>query len=594
MFLMTTLSTTKTARKAALLGRPNVGKSTLFNRLIRSNRAITHDRPGVTRDRMEGVVRRRGEEEFQLVDTGGVTLDSHARVQEGPEGIRGFEAAILEQAREAVGESDLVCLVVDGREGLSPLDAHLADFLRKTGKPLLLVVNKIDGPERQDILLAEFHGLGLEMLPCSAAHGYNVRELEDLMRERLYPPEPEVPDDADDDSVLFAGASKRQKKRLMEAMRRDRADAAAGAQTAAGSAEERASAAGSTPDGGPRPEAPNGTHTEGNADNTDFTDSADDADAVTDGASGAQGAEEFIGVDGKVYRASAEDMRDEAGQDDWTTDPEDLSAGPLRLAMLGRPNAGKSSLVNAMAGGTRMIVSDIAGTTRDSVDVGVDIEGERITFVDTAGVRRRAKITDTVERYSVNSSLKSTTKAHVTLLVLDASEGLTLQDKRLIDLLNERKTPFMVLINKSDLMEPKLRREAEKRYKEAMVFCPHVPLLFVSALNRHNLKKIVPLAREIRRECGVRIPTGQLNRAMAAVLERHQPPIVRNVRAKFFYLTQAESLPPTFVFFVNDAERVKPSYIRYLEKSLRTMFGIRHAPMRVNFRSSHSKKAKKR
>jgi GTP-binding protein len=227
------------------------------------------------------------------------------------------------------------------------------------------------------------------------------------------------------------------------------------------------------------------------------------------------------------------------------------------------------------------------------VDVRAEIDGREVTFVDTAGVRRRAKITDTVERYSVNSSLKSTTKAHVTLLALDASEGLTQQDKRLIDLLNERKTPFMLLINKSDLIEPKQRKTAEKRYKEALVFCPHVPLLFVSAINRHNLKKIVPLAAEIRAECGLRVPTGRLNRAMAGVLERHQPPIVQRVRPRFFYLTQAESRPPTFVFFVNDATRILPAYARYLEKSLRKLFGLRHAPMRVNFRSSHTKSKKR-
>jgi GTP-binding protein len=267
--------------------------------------------------------------------------------------------------------------------------------------------------------------------------------------------------------------------------------------------------------------------------------------------------------------------------------------GPLRLAMLGRPNAGKSSLVNALVGAERMMVSDVAGTTRDSVDVSAEVDGEPCTFVDTAGVRRRGKITDTVERYSVNSSLKSTSKAHVTILVLDASQGLAVQDKRLIDLMHERKTPFMVLVNKSDLLDHKLRSATERRYREALTFCPHVPLLFVSAKNRHNLNKIVPLAKRIRKECGVRISTGKLNRAMVSVLERHQPPLVRRLRPKFFYLTQAEKLPPTFVFFVNDAERVKESYARYLERSLRKIFGIAHAPMRVNFRSAHSKKNKK-
>ena len=555
--------------KAALMGRPNVGKSTLFNRLIRSNRAITHDRPGVTRDRMEGVVRARGLEDFALVDTGGVTLDSHARVQEGPEGIRGFEAAILEQAREAVAESDLVCLVVDARDGLSPLDSHLADYLRKSGKPLLLVVNKIDGPERQDLLMAEFHGLGLEMLPCSAAHGWNVRDLEDAIRERLFPPPPEEEEDEEpEDSVFFDGASRRQKKRLKGLLRELRTSAG----DAEGSAEQ---------DDAGGEQAP------------EQADSARDQAAPEDALS-PQERTEFIGVDGQVYQATLEELeREQPPEDAWIAGP-DLYSGPLRLALLGRPNAGKSSLVNALVGDARMIVSDMAGTTRDSVDVSTEIDGETVTFVDTAGVRRRSKITDTVERYSVNSSLKSTTKAHVTLLVLDAAQGLTQQDKRLIELLHERKTPFMLLMNKSDLIEPKLRKEAEKRYKESLVFCPHIPLLFVSALNRHNLKKIVPLARAIRHECGVRVPTGQLNRAMTSVLERHQPPIVRQVRAKFFYLTQAESLPPTFVFFVNDAERVLPSYARYLERSLRKMFGITHAPMRVNFRSSHNKKARKR
>ena len=198
------------ALKVALLGRPNVGKSTLFNRLIRSNRAITHDRPGITRDRMEGFVRGKDRETFILIDTGGVTLDSHAHVEQGPEGIRGFEEAILEQAREAVAESSLLCLVVDGRDGLTPFDQHLADFLRRTDKPLLLVVNKVDGPEKADLLMAEFHSLGLDIIPCSAAHGYNVRMLEEELRDRLFPSELEEEEELrPEEEAMLQGASKR-------------------------------------------------------------------------------------------------------------------------------------------------------------------------------------------------------------------------------------------------------------------------------------------------------------------------------------------------------------------------------------------------
>ncbi len=558
--------------KVALLGRPNVGKSTLFNRLIRSQRAITHDRPGITRDRMEGVVRARGEEDFALVDTGGLTLDSHERVTQGPEGIRGFETEILAQARQAVGEAQLLCLVVDAREGLIPLDRHLADFLRKQGRPLLLVVNKVDGPEQEDLLLAEFHGLGLDMCACSAAHGYNVRVLEDEIRHRLFSPPPledAEPEPAeDDDGILFAGASRRQKKRLRASL--------ADAHNLDGAGQEKL-----------LPEETGDGNKEHSAQEDRIAEHGQREAADLTAEHGEQ--------EGPGLVAETPAAEEEAPQEspEAYADPE-LFSGPLRLALLGRPNAGKSSLVNSLVGERRMIVSDMAGTTRDSVDVHTHIDGEPCTFVDTAGVRRRSKITDTVERYSVNSSLKSTSKAHVTLLVLDATEGLTLQDKRLIDLLHERKTPFIVLVNKMDLIEPKQRKATERLYKETLVFCPHVPLLFVSAKNGRDLKKITPLARAIRQECGTRISTGKLNRAMATVLERHQAPIVRRLRPKFFYLTQAESLPPTFVFFVNDAERVAPAYARYLERSLRALFGIRHAPMRVNFRSAHSGKNKRK
>ena len=261
-----------TLPRVILVGRPNVGKSTLFNRLIRSNRAITHDRPGVTRDRMDGVVRRKDTPVFGIVDTGGITLDSHSAVVEGPEGIRGFERDILAQTEAALVGAAAVAFVVDGRDGLLPLDEHLAAHVRRKGLPTICVVNKVDGIEHEDELMAEFHVLGFPVMALSAEHGHNINALvEDLV------------------ALL----------------------------------------------------------------------------------------------------------------------PEDTSSEPpapptLKLAMLGRPNAGKSSLINAISRSDRMIVSDVAGTTRDSVDVRFSRDGRDYVFVDTAGVRRRTKITDSVEKYSVN------------------------------------------------------------------------------------------------------------------------------------------------------------------------------------------------
>lgn len=443
-----------------LVGRPNVGKSTLFNRLIRSNRAITHDRPGVTRDRMEGIVRRKGERPFGIVDTGGITLDAHAAIAEGPEGIRGFEADILRQAEAAMRQACGVAFVVDGRDGLLPLDEYLAAHVRRLGLPTICVVNKVDGLEREEEMLAEFHSLGFPLVAVSAEHGHNIRALMDELADLLPPEEEDVPE-----------------------------------------------------------------------------------------------------------------------QD----------APQLRLAMLGRPNAGKSSLINALSGEERMIVSDVAGTTRDSVDVRFSRDGREYVFVDTAGVRRRTRITDVVEKYSANAAIKSAGKADVTLLTLDATERVSQQDKRLMDLLDTRKIPFMVLINKCDLVPPDKLKALQKTVGEMLAFCGHVPLLCVSALTRRNLAKILPLALQIKQECGIRVGTGQLNRAMEEVLTRHQPPVVKRARAKFFYLTQAETEPPTFVFFVSDADRVPESYARYLERALRRIFGIHHAPLRLRLRSSHKK-----
>ncbi|TVM34244.1 ribosome biogenesis GTPase Der [Oceanidesulfovibrio marinus] len=473
----------------ALIGRPNVGKSTMFNRMVGRNRAITHDRPGVTRDRMYGEVRRKGERDFGLVDTGGFALDDAGESvrwdAKGPEGLKGFEAEVYEQARIALDEADVLVLVVDGREGMSPLDARLADHLRGSGKPVLLAVNKVDGEERESELTAEFYALGLEPIAVSAAHGMNMNGLLDAIRERL-PEEKEAGEEGEEPGVRTG----------------------------------------------------------------------------------------------------------------------------LRIAMLGRPNAGKSSLVNRFVGGDRMIVSELAGTTRDSVDVVADIPlghrkrkrgkpvaqpGEpeelwRFTFVDTAGVRRRTKITDEVEQFTVQAALKSARKADVAVLVIDALGGVAQQDKKLISYLDREKIAFLVFLNKMDMVEPAARKKVVQDLESALSICPHVPKINGSALTGYNVDEILTMARSIHEEAGTRISTGVLNRAMSEALSRHQAPVVKRRRAKFYYMTQTDVHPATFVFFVNDPERVKDSYAKYLENQLRKLLGLPHAPLKVLFRPSHGGK----
>ncbi|BBD07896.1 ribosome biogenesis GTPase Der [Desulfovibrio ferrophilus] len=443
----------------ALIGRPNVGKSTLFNRMIRSNKAITHDQPGVTRDRIYGLVRpRSGAQPFGLVDTGGLV----------PEGDGDFERDIMDQANEAMGEANAVLLVVDAREGLMPVDERVARDLRASGLPTLLVVNKVDGHE-QESLTADFHALGMDMISVSASHGYGIHEMMDRVEKFLK-----------DNSI-----------------------------------------------------------------------------------------------------ESEEEAYDEEKQG-------------LRIAMLGRPNAGKSSLINAVLGERRMIVSDKAGTTRDSVDVTFERQGKKYTFVDTAGVRRRTRITDSLEQFSIMKALKASQKAQVAVLVLDGTQTLSHQDKRLINFLDREKTPIIVAVNKTDLIPG--RGELDKlkeHFTQELSIIKHAPVVYTSALTKAGLGGLLPLAEKIIKECSLRVGTGQLNRIMQAVIDRHQPPVVKRRRAKFYYLTQADTLPPTFVFFLNDSKLIPPSYARYLENQVRKLVGITMAPILIRFKGTHKKRTKK-
>jgi GTP-binding protein len=491
----------------ALLGRPNVGKSSLFNRLIRGNRAITHDRPGVTRDRMHGIVRRMGAV-FGVVDTGGVSLDAAGRADEGPIDMRGFEQEVMQQAQLAMDESLALCLVVDGKDGLLPLDERLAQFVRGSGKPVLLVVNKVDSCEQEQRLISEFYALGLEIAAVSAAHGYGLDTLVERMVAML--PEPEIIRETPVETAPEESAYD------------------------------------------PEPQEP-----------------------------GAPASPELLDVAPPNPLPAYDPTRG------------------LRIAVLGKPNAGKSSLVNRLVGATRMIVSELAGTTRDSVDVIAEIPGpdgmpQRYTFVDTAGVRRRARIDDPVERFSVSAALGSGRKADVAIFLMDASEGVSMQDKRLLAYLDKEKIPFLIGVNKVDLVPPAAMEAFKKALAEELRICQHAPVLYVSALTGKGVDRVLDLAAKIRAECAIRLPTGQLNRIVTEAIARHQPPLVKGRRAKIYYLTQVDVMPPTFVFFVNDPERIRPSYARYLENKLRALAKIRYAPIVIYFRSSgkdrHEKK----
>ena len=434
-----------------IVGRPNVGKSTLFNRLARRQQAITHDRPGVTRDRLEAVVEL-DDRVATLIDTGGMDLDA-------PEGLARL---IVDQAEIAMRMADVVLFLVDGKAGRTAVEDELAEKLRRTGKPVLVAVNKVDGLERVPALTGDFHAWGFPLVPISAAHGHGQGDLEEALAKLL--------------------------------------------------PEKTTEPAAAPPEAG------------------------------------------------------------------------------LRLAVLGRPNAGKSSLINALVGEQRLIVSEVAGTTRDSVDVTVIRNGKRYVFVDTAGVRKRTHITDGLERFSVSKALGSAKRAEVAVVVIDATGGIGVQDKRLIAYLDKERTPFLVAVNKVDTIPQSAMGKLRQDIQDELKICPHVPVLYISAMKNKGVGKVLPMAEAIRKECQIRVGTGAINRAMREVLDKHQPPMVNGRRAKFYYLTQAAEAPPTFVFFVSDVDRVRDSYAKYLENGLRKLFGIKMAPVKVVFRASHTPK----
>jgi GTP-binding protein len=471
----------------ALVGRPNVGKSTLFNRLTRSRAALVADIPGLTRDRHYGQGRV-GERRFIVIDTGGFE----------PVAKTGIAAEMARQARQAVVEADLVVFVVDGREGMAGRDRDIANELRRTAAKVVVAVNKTEGMPR-DAAVADFWSLGLgEPHAISAAHGDGVRDLID--------------------TALPAPAG-----------------------VAAADAPEDHDATG-----------------------------ADDARPPTEA--------ELAAVDAAAVDAGGA--------------PDGQGAGPaavrrrIRVAVVGRPNAGKSTLINTLLGERRMIAFDQPGTTRDAVAVDFERGGRPYTLVDTAGVRRRGKVTDVIEKFSVVKTLQAIEDSHVCVLLLDASQDIADQDAHIAGYVLEAGRAVVIGVNKWDLADDYRRERIKVELERKLGFLGFARTHFVTATEGKGVGALMRSVDEAHAAATAKLSTPRLTRAMQEALERQQPPRRGPVRPKMRYAHQGGQNPPVVVIHGNSLDRVPDSYRRYLEGWFRERFALQGTPLRVEFRTS--------
>ncbi|HYP20383.1 MAG TPA: ribosome biogenesis GTPase Der [Chloroflexia bacterium] len=450
----------------AIVGRPNVGKSSFFNRLIGEQVAIVEDQPGTTRDRIYGVTEWNGVE-FTVIDTGGMVMGEAAEPGTGPQGEVTEEDILTrtrEQAEAAIEEADVIIFMVDAKTGLTATDSEISEVLRTSHKPVILAANKADSEERR-LNSVEFYELGLgDPIPMSSKHSINTGDLLDKVVE-AFPSQEQV--EAEDDEMI-------------------------------------------------------------------------------------------------------------------------------RVAIVGRPNVGKSRLLNAILGHERVIVSDMPGTTRDAIDTifeyteeGDEPSTHEVTLIDTAGIRRRGRIEPGIERYSVIRTLRAIQRADVTLLVIDATEGITAQDTHIAGYVLEESKGMILVVNKWDLVEKDSNTiyEYTAHLRQELNFMPYVPFVFISAKFGQRVTKVLPMALKVSTERAKRINTGQLNKLVKEAVEAHPPPSKPGKWVKFYYATQADIRPPTFVFFTNDADAVHFSYKRYLENQLRGAFGFEGTPIKLIFRT---------
>ena len=434
----------------AIVGRPNVGKSTLFNALAGEKISIVKDTPGVTRDRIYADVSWL-DREFTMIDTGGIEPDSRDVIL----------SQMREQAQIAIDTADVILFLTDVRQGLTDADSKVADMLRRSGKPVILVVNKVDNFEKYMPDVYEFYNLGIgDPVPVSAASRLGIGDLLDQVMEHF--PEHEAGEEDDD-----------------------------------------------------RP----------------------------------------------------------------------------RVAIVGKPNVGKSSIINRLLGENRVIVSDVAGTTRDAIDTAVVHDGKEYIFIDTAGLRRKSRIKEELERYSIIRTVTAVERSDVVLMVIDAVEGVTEQDAKIAGIAHERGKGVIIVVNKWDAIEKndKTMREYESKIRQIISYMPYAEIMYVSAVTGQRLNRLYDMIDMVIANQTLRIATGILNEIMTEAVAMQQPPSDKGKRLKLYYITQVSVKPPTFVIFVNDKELMHFSYTRYLENKIREAFGFRGTPLRFIIRERKEK-----
>ncbi len=434
----------------AIVGRPNVGKSTLFNVLAGEMISIVKDTPGVTRDRIYAEVTWL-DYKFTMIDTGGIEPDSKDVIL----------SQMREQAQIAIDTADVIIFLTDVRQGLVDSDSKVADMLRRSGKPVVLVVNKVDSFDKFMPDVYEFYNLGIgDPIPISAASRLGIGDMLDEVAKHF----PENTGEEEEDE---------------------------------------------------RP----------------------------------------------------------------------------RIAIVGKPNVGKSSIINKLLGKNRVIVSDIAGTTRDAIDTAIKYNGKEYVFIDTAGLRRKNKIKEEIERYSIIRTVTAVERADVVLMVIDATEGVTEQDAKIAGIAHERGKGIIIVVNKWDAIEKndKTMYEYEKQIRNTLSYLPYAEIMYVSAETGQRLPKLYEMIDVVMENQTLRVATGVLNEIMTEAVAMQQPPSDKGKRLKLYYITQVSVKPPTFVIFVNDKELMHFSYLRYLENKIREAFGFRGTSLKFFVRERKEK-----